>query len=48
MNKKRIRLSPVEVALVLFLVFSLALNFLQMRREERRRRLLEARHAQGT
>jgi hypothetical protein len=42
MNKKRIRLSPVELALVLFLGFSLVLNFLQTRREERRRRQLAA------
>lgn len=47
MNKKRIRLSPVELALVLFLLLSLVLSFLQMRQEERRRRLLAARHAGG-
>jgi hypothetical protein len=34
MNKKRIRLSPVEFALILFLVVSLLLNFLEARRQE--------------
>ncbi|HEY7122605.1 MAG TPA: hypothetical protein VH540_01520 [Ktedonobacterales bacterium] len=42
MNKKRIRLSPVELVLVLFLVASLVLSFLQTRQEERRRKLLAA------
>jgi hypothetical protein len=34
MNKKRIRLSPVEFALILFLGVSLLLNFLEARRQE--------------
>ena len=34
MNKKRIRLSPVEFVLILFLVVSLLLNFLEARRQE--------------
>lgn len=34
MNKKRIRLSPVEFTLILFLVVSLLLNFLEARRQE--------------
>lgn len=34
MNKKRIRLSPVELALILFLAVSLLLNFLEARRQE--------------
>ena len=34
MTKKRIRLSPVELVLVIFLVASLLLAFLQARREE--------------
>lgn len=34
MNKKRIRLSPVEFALILFLVISLLLNFIEARRQE--------------
>lgn len=38
MNKKRIRFSPVEVVLVVFLVFSLLLSILQARREEIARR----------
>lgn len=38
MNKNRIRFSPVEVMLVVFLLVSLVLGFLQARREETRRR----------
>lgn len=38
MNKNRIRFSPVEVMLVVFLLVSLVLGFLQARREEARRR----------
>ena len=34
MNKNRIRFSPVEAVLVVFLVLSLLLAFLQARREE--------------
>ncbi len=34
MNKKRIRLSPVELALIVFLGVSLLLNFIQARRQE--------------
>jgi hypothetical protein len=34
MNNRRIRFSPVELVLVVFLVFSLLLGFLQARREE--------------
>lgn len=34
MNKKRIRLSLVEFALILFLVISLLLNFIEARRQE--------------
>ncbi len=38
MNKGRIRFSPVELILVVFLLASLLLGFLQARREELRRR----------
>jgi len=38
MNKYRIRFSPVEVMLVVFLLASLVLGFLQARHEEVRRR----------
>ena len=34
MNKKRIRLSPVEFALILFLAISLLLNVIEARRQE--------------
>ncbi len=34
MNKKRIRLSPVEWVVIVFLGGSLLLNFLRARREE--------------
>jgi preprotein translocase subunit YajC len=47
MNKKRIRLSPVELTLVLFMLLSLVLSFLQTRQEERRRKQLAASRARS-
>jgi hypothetical protein len=42
MNKNRIRFSPVEVVLVVFLLLSLVLGILQARREEAARRQRQA------
>ena len=42
MDKKRIRMSPVEIVIVVFLVLSLLLGFLRARREETARRRRQA------